>query len=112
MPSSTEAYLALIGAVLGGSGLKVIEHFLNKNKDKTDVAKDFRQELRGDLVDAKKDLDRVEDELDRWKSKYYVLLNEAMYLGQQLRNAGFLLKDNPNYHQPEIKDIKKILGDM
>lgn len=83
MANSSEAYLAVIGAILGGSGLKVIEHFLNKSKDKSDVAKDFRQELRQDLTDAKKELDRVEGELDTWKGKYYALLNENLELKQR-----------------------------
>jgi septal ring factor EnvC (AmiA/AmiB activator) len=83
MPGNTEALLALGGAVLGGSGLKVIEHWLNKSKDKIDVAKDFRQELRTDLSETKKELDRVEEELDKWKEKYYALLQENLELKQR-----------------------------
>lgn len=83
MPNNTEAFLALGGAVFGGAGLKVIEHWLNKAKDKIDVAKDFRQELRTDLSETKKELDRVEEELDRWKDKYYALLQENLELKQR-----------------------------
>lgn len=87
MPAKYDALLALAGAILGGSGLKVIEHWLNKSKDKSDMAKDFRNELRTDLIDAKKELDRVEAELDSWKDKYYLLMNENLELKQRSRSS-------------------------
>lgn len=80
MPKNFEAYTALIGALLGGSGLKLIEWWLNRAKTKDDSAKDFRQELRTDLTEVKKELDRVENELDAWKEKYYKLLEQNLEL--------------------------------
>lgn len=76
MPEINQAWLALIGALLGGSGLKVIEHWLNRSKGKDDTATDFRNELRTDIKDLRAELARTEDELDKWRVKYYALMDE------------------------------------
>jgi lysophospholipase L1-like esterase len=76
MPDINQAWLALIGALLGGSGLKVIEHWLNRSKTKDDTATDFRNELRTDIKDLREELRKAEEELDKWRVKYYALMDE------------------------------------
>lgn len=72
----SEAWLALIGALLGGSGLKVIEHWLNKSKVKDDAATSFRKELREEVTLLREELRKAETELDLWRDKYYSLMDE------------------------------------
>ena len=76
MPGINQAWLALIGALLGGSGLKVIEYWLNKSKTNDDTATDFRNELRTDIKELRVELAKTEEELDKWRVKYYALMDE------------------------------------
>ena len=86
MPEINQAWLALIGALLGGSGLKVIEHWLNRTKTKDDTATDFRNELRSDIKELRIELAKTEEELDKWRVKYYALMDEFIKYKQQ--NSG------------------------
>lgn len=76
MPEISQAWLALIGALLGGSGLKFIEHYLNRPKVKDDAASAFRNELREEVKNLREELRKTEAELDAWRQKYYALLDE------------------------------------
>lgn len=76
MPEISQAWLALIGALLGGSGLKFIEHYLNRPKIKDDAATTFRNELREEVKNLREELRKTEAELDTWRQKYYALLDE------------------------------------
>ena len=69
-----EPALALVAAVFGGVGLKVIESVLNRSKVKNDLEAQMRSELRGDVIILKEELDKIEAALDVWKKKYYALL--------------------------------------
>lgn len=70
------AFLALIGTIFGGAGLKIVEKVLNKDKVKSDIATEIRNELRGEVGTLRDELRRVETELDDWKAKYYELLDQ------------------------------------
>lgn len=76
MPEISQAWLALIGAVLGGSGLKFIEHYLSRPKIKDDSATAFRNELREEVKNLREELRKTEKELDEWRAKYYALVDE------------------------------------
>jgi regulator of replication initiation timing len=76
VPEISQAWLALIGALLGGSGLKFIEHYLNRPKVKDDAAQAFRNELREEVKNLREELRKTETELDNWRQKYYALLDE------------------------------------
>ena len=71
-----EGWFALAGALMGGSGLKIIEAWLRRPKDAADELTEFRQELRQEIKDLRVELARVEAELDNWKGKYYALADE------------------------------------
>lgn len=88
MPEINQAWLALIGALLGGSGLKVIEHWLNRSKSKDSTATDFRNELRTDIKDLRAELSKAEDELDKWRVKYYALMDEFIKYKLGQKNGG------------------------
>lgn len=91
MPEISQAWLALLGALLGGSGLKFIEHWLSRSKIKEDAATQIRTELRDEIKGLREELRMVEDELDKWRGKYYELMDEFMKakgdLAEALRNA-------------------------
>lgn len=78
MPEISQAWLALLGALLGGSGLKVIEYWLNRSRVRDDSATQMRTELREEIKGLREELRTVEDELDKWRGKYYELMDEFM----------------------------------
>lgn len=91
MPEISQAWLALIGAVLGGSGLKIMESWLNKSKVRDDAASAFRTELRDEVKNLRDELRKVETDLDNWRAKYYELMEQFLKvkaeLDAALRNA-------------------------
>lgn len=82
-----QAWLALIGAILGGSGLKFIEHWLSRSKAKDDSASKFRDELRTEVSSLRDELRTTETDLDNWKQKYYTLVEDAMKVRSELDAA-------------------------
>lgn len=80
-----EPAAALIAAIFGGVGLKIVESALNRSKVKNDLQAQMRLELRTDVVSLKEQLDKIEEALDAWKKKYYALLvsfNELVILAK------------------------------
>lgn len=75
-------WVALAIALFGGAGIKVVEKFLNRNKDREDLASRMREELRVEIERHKKRADEAEDEADQWRDRYYRLLEE-----RELKNA-------------------------
>ena len=73
LASIPEAWLALIGAMFGGVGLKVLERWFKSKDDEPVIQKQFRDELRQDREDTRDELRRVEGENDQLKEKYYKL---------------------------------------
>lgn len=76
-----EPVLALLAAVFGGAGLKIIEALISRSTRKTDLAKELREELRQEALDLRKQITDIESRLDKWKRQYYSLLvafNELM----------------------------------
>lgn len=85
------AIIALIGTVFGGAGLKAIEGFLNRSRNKmeekkseADIASNMREELRSEINTLKSELRTVEQELDTWKQKYYDLLEQFIQVKAQV----------------------------
>lgn len=71
-----QIWFAFFAAIFGGAGLKLIETLLNKGKIKQDVAQQIRTELREEITGLRTELKHVEEELDKWKAKYYELLTQ------------------------------------
>ncbi len=69
----TDPFIALVAALFGGVGLKVIESLLNRSNAKNDLQAQMRSELRTDVISLKDELDEIENRLDEWKKKYYRL---------------------------------------
>jgi predicted nuclease with TOPRIM domain len=87
MPEINQAWLALFAALLGGSGLKVIEYWLNRSKTQDDSAAAMRTELREEVRNLREELRTVEEQLDLWRGKYYELMEEFMKAKGDLAEA-------------------------
>lgn len=72
------AFLALLGTIFGGIGLKIVESLLTRSKTQTDLAAQIRAELRVDVQSLRDEIKRLDAELDLWKSKYYQLLETLL----------------------------------
>jgi len=81
------AWIALIGTVIATVGLKVTEHWLNRNKVSNDDAKQIRDELRTQIVSQKEEIERLEDEVEAWRTKYYDLRDQFMKTNTDLTLA-------------------------
>lgn len=75
-------WIALAAAIFGGAGLKVVEKWLNKSKDEDDIATKLRAELREDLERWQERAEKAEESEDKWRDRYYKLLEE-----RELKNA-------------------------
>ena len=100
MPEITTAWIALIGTVLGGVGLKFVEHWLSRSKVRDDTASQLRAELRTEIQGLKTELNNVESDLDKWRSKYYELMDNFIKVKSELETAMRRLQQNSNSQSP------------
>lgn len=101
---SSEIYI-LLGTIFGGVGLKVIEAYLNRGKEKVDLASQIRDELREDIERYKNEVSEYKREvkeltlsLEDWKKKYYDLLE-----------GHGKLKDANYDQQMQLNKLKEVL---
>lgn len=71
------AWLALIGTLFGGAGLKLIEAYLGRGSAKSTIRRDLVEEV-GKMQER---MDRVEEEVTFWRSRFY----EEQEYGAKLR---------------------------
>lgn len=62
---------ATIGALFVGGLVKLLNRIVDGKKDRLTEHTTLRKELREELDVVKKDLFRLQAELDEWKGKYY-----------------------------------------
>src|SRR5690349_14163782 len=72
--------VALIGALIGGLGLKMVEAWLGRGKQKSDLATQIRDELRKDMLTLRTHFDNCEVEKDKWQDKYWLTVEENAQL--------------------------------
>lgn len=87
------AWIALIGTVCGGVGLKLAEHWLGRNKVRTDEATQIRDELRLEITALRAEIKQLESDADRWKQEYYDLRDKYVALQTELTLALQKIKD-------------------
>lgn len=87
MPSLDPAWIALIGTIFGGAGLKIAEHWLGKNRIKTDDATKIRDELRLEIAAQKEEIKDLEAQVEKWRSDYYALRDKYVALQTELTLA-------------------------
>lgn len=78
------AWIALIGTLFGGVILKTVESILARSSKRTDTATAMREELRKEQSVLKEELRTAEKELDLWKEKYFLLLQEYLEVKSEL----------------------------
>lgn len=96
MPEITTAWIAVIGTMLGGVGLKFVEHWLSRSKVRDDTAAQLRNELRTEIQGLKTELTNVEADLDKWRGKYYELMDNFIKVKSELETAMRKLQNNNN----------------
>lgn len=84
-------FVALMGTIFGGAGLKIIESWLGRAKVKADQGAAIRDELRRDIEGLRKQLEngeieqrRLEGLVEEWRAKYYELLGEKQKVVTEL----------------------------
>lgn len=83
MPSLDPAWIALIGTLCGGIGLKVMEHWLGKSKVKVDEASKLRDELRIEINAQREEIRALETEVNKWRADYYDLRDKYSTLNTE-----------------------------
>jgi chromosome segregation ATPase len=87
------AWIALIGTLFGGIGLKLLEHFLGKNRVKIDEATKMRGELRDEITAQREEIKQLEAEVDKWKLEYFALRDKHSELNTQYTIALAKIKE-------------------
>ena len=98
------AIFSVIGAVFAGTGLKVVEKWLQKAKDKDDTATSLRNELRTELTDLKKELASAGDSIEEWREKYYDVIEKYIVVKAQLNTVLKMLADRGIEPPPAIAE--------
>lgn len=81
------AWIALIGTVTGGVGLKLAEHWLGRNRVKTDDAARIRDELRTEITNQRQEIKDLEADVNKWREEYYDLRDKYIHLQTELTLA-------------------------
>lgn len=98
-PEWITAIITMIGTVFAGAGLKAVDSWLSKSGAKSTVDSQLREEYRDTITDkrkdiaelkqdiegAKREIDELEEEVHRWRNKYYEELRVKMELMSRLR---------------------------
>lgn len=88
----SEPVVALLAAVFGGAGLKVIEAVLSRSERRGDAAKGMRDELRTDLATERKANDDLTQQRDEYRKESYRLRGERESLNIRLMHAEGILQ--------------------
>lgn len=81
------AYIALIGTLCGGIGLKVAEHYLGKGGKRNDDAARIRDELRIEITTLREDRRLLEERMDELQAKYLALYEKYITTTTELARA-------------------------
>lgn len=71
----SEAWIALLAALAGGSILKVVEYFLTRAERKSKAEQTIRDEYRLEIKEEREMRLQAEKDVVLWKDKYYELLS-------------------------------------
>lgn len=104
MPHVDPAWIALIGTLCGGLGLKLLEHWLGKSKVKIDEASKLRDELRIEITAQREEIKALEAEVDSWREKFYDLRDKYTTLNTEYLIALEKIKKEANDAAGRIVD--------
>ena len=94
-------WLAFAGALFGGTGLKVLEHFLNRNKTRNDIATQLRNELREDIRELQKRVDELEAENEKWRARAFKAEEEVAVRNALIASHGCMVPGAPSIEAKE-----------
>jgi predicted nuclease with TOPRIM domain len=77
------AWLALVGTIFGGVGLKLLEIWLGRSKVRVDEAANIRSELRVEIASLREEVKSLENEVDKWREDYYDLRDKYATLNTE-----------------------------
>jgi chromosome segregation ATPase len=84
-------FVALVSAIFGGAGLKLIESWLSRAKVRADQGTVIREELRKEIDGLRSQLDkadaeeqRLEKQVEEWREKYWALREEKQSVVTEL----------------------------
>lgn len=89
----TDAWIALIGTIFGGVGLKAVERWLNRSKERDEAAAKYRDELREEVYRLREELRKADADIDKWREDYFNLKNEFITIKLELAEALRLIKE-------------------
>ena len=107
MASLDPAWIALIGTIFGGAGLKIAEHWLGKNRIKTDDASKIRDELRLQIAAQKEEIKDLEVQVEKWRNDYYALRDKYVELQTELTLALAKIKATASAAQETQETLDK-----
>ena len=65
---------AIIGIIGGGVGVKIVDAIFLPKVKQEDIATIIRDELRADIHGYKDEVDKLRQDLDYWKTRYFELI--------------------------------------
>lgn len=77
------AWIALIGTIFGGAGLKALETWLGRSKVRIDEAASLRNELRVEITAQRDEIRALESEVNKWRQDYYDLRDKYATLNTE-----------------------------
>lgn len=90
------AWIALVGTIFGGVGLKLVERWLGRSKERVDDATQIRDELRIEINSQRDEIKNLEAEVNRWRQEYYNLRDQHVKVQTELQIALERIKaENP-----------------
>jgi len=95
-------WVAIIAAVFGGAGVKMIEKWLNRSTDKEDSGLKLRTELREELERLREELEKTKDDLEEYREKYYKLMDEFSQTKIDLEKALYKIQQQAEAAQAVI----------
>lgn len=75
-----ETYGAVISAVVGGLGIKIIDKMLSKRSETYVEAAKIREDLRAENVILRQENTALELDRDHWREKYYSHVEQVLHL--------------------------------
>lgn len=107
-------WVALLGTVFGGVGLKVVESRLAKKTKQMDIQANFQltlerqiETLKKDIINMRVEVDSTEKEMDEWREKYWKLMEEFNAKQVDLLTALSQLKQRVESEKPLDKPAGK-----
>ncbi len=104
MEIEPSAILVFLGTVLGGVGLRYIDHLLTRKKQTLDEGAAWRKELREESNSRKLEIDELEAEVEKWRTMYYDLREQYALLKVQLEIALMQIKREADNAQQMLPD--------